>query len=833
MFKSAATRIAHNSTLPALAGNKDLRPLQDLITAEKSIVQSLLKLSSDFVRASEALRTWGLGEGDDLGDTLNGSTTILSHFSSALSKFASHEQAIREHMKAVRGREEALDALRHRRKNVVSKADSAEKKLNKMSPEHKNIQVQTDALNRLQDEIRQLDSEIMTEEAHLGDFKRSSTKTWMSLKFGGLEECCEKGVIVGDAGKTIIAEIPQDETIPGTPRAFYTGQPRTEAAVASAALSVNDVVFSASPSQGRPRASQRRASRDFSVDSSPFADSSLLEPPSFPRAETSSINTDASGMQHNGSPFRPGITTSNLQVNELGAISPHSDAPRMHTYSSAPSLPPISGDAAPSLAMPGTRSGGQFATFPVKGGRLNYGYSGEAGKDSSFSNDVADALNQGSSTDPQVPRVSYDDPVPSYEAIVQSPSGYPSAQAPSEALAPLENPNSGNDHQEEDDSQLPWMEPSRAERRVRFGSRPIEIGTPVLARFRNNEPPSANTEDGASAQPMPTSPPPTEPTPPEPAGNQDEDDEQALNAAAAREVSRELGALSFNSFSSPPPPPPPLLPREPSPPAPLSIPPVREATASPPTSNISPTHPPSPYTRERNRDTGSPTISLRSPIDNISCQIPPVRATSPPASPGARGPLPAPPSILLPANAPPSSAPIGTPYRTPPEYPNVSATGTSPAVSPSPSLAKPPNSIIGTSPSASPTPSFSRANVHPPPPPPSGVRTISAAAFRRPQNRMPSDGSLGPGGGAVADTSPLSVRKRGLPSSPYATRVASGHGSTSSIPQPPAPVQQQRSPSPPAFDDHEDFDYISAYVNSGDGAEDGARARSGSSAGLR
>jgi hypothetical protein len=40
MFKSAATKIAHNSTIPALAGNKDFKPLQDLITAEKSVVTS-------------------------------------------------------------------------------------------------------------------------------------------------------------------------------------------------------------------------------------------------------------------------------------------------------------------------------------------------------------------------------------------------------------------------------------------------------------------------------------------------------------------------------------------------------------------------------------------------------------------------------------------------------------------------------------------------------------------------------------------------------------------------------------------------------------------------
>lgn len=86
MFKSAATKIAHNSTLSAIGGNSDLKPLQDLITAEKSVLtslrlshthlrlsesnrggNSLQRLSLDLVKASEALRSWGGGEGDDLG----------------------------------------------------------------------------------------------------------------------------------------------------------------------------------------------------------------------------------------------------------------------------------------------------------------------------------------------------------------------------------------------------------------------------------------------------------------------------------------------------------------------------------------------------------------------------------------------------------------------------------------------------------------------------------------------------------------------------------------------------------------------------------------------
>ncbi len=77
MFKSRKTvgggpisglqsKLAHTTILPAL-GNRDLRTLQDFITAEKGIVFGLQKLATDWGKASEALRTWGLGEGDDLG----------------------------------------------------------------------------------------------------------------------------------------------------------------------------------------------------------------------------------------------------------------------------------------------------------------------------------------------------------------------------------------------------------------------------------------------------------------------------------------------------------------------------------------------------------------------------------------------------------------------------------------------------------------------------------------------------------------------------------------------------------------------------------------------
>lgn len=45
MFKTAARKIAHNSVVPGLAGKTDLRTLQDLITAEKAVMNSYVKLA--------------------------------------------------------------------------------------------------------------------------------------------------------------------------------------------------------------------------------------------------------------------------------------------------------------------------------------------------------------------------------------------------------------------------------------------------------------------------------------------------------------------------------------------------------------------------------------------------------------------------------------------------------------------------------------------------------------------------------------------------------------------------------------------------------------------
>jgi hypothetical protein len=98
-------------------------------------------------------------------------------------------------MKTVRTQEENLDLLRNRRKGVASKADAAERKLTKLDAGQKDSAAQSVLLESLRNSMRELDSEIMTGEAKLGDLKRTLAQFWMTLKFGGLEECCRKGIV--------------------------------------------------------------------------------------------------------------------------------------------------------------------------------------------------------------------------------------------------------------------------------------------------------------------------------------------------------------------------------------------------------------------------------------------------------------------------------------------------------------------------------------------------------------------------------------------------------------------------------------------------------------
>ncbi|KAF7760087.1 hypothetical protein Agabi119p4_10763 [Agaricus bisporus var. burnettii] len=514
MFKSAATKIAHNSTLPALAINQDLRPLQDLITAEKAVILSLQRLATDLSKASEALKSWGLGEGDDLGDILTASTTILTHFTSALSQYAAHGHSMREQLKFIRTREESLDELKRRRRNVNSKADTAEKKLNKMNMENKNFVSQTELLNKLRDEIRSLDFEIMKDEAAIADFKRSSTRMWVGLKFGGLIECCEKGVIAGEYGKLIVSEIPEDQSQPGLPRPPYLAHSRIGDLVAEAHRCVNEVRLSTVPSNTLPP--QQQLPQVPHVSDSPFTSQGGYSPAPYPTQHrmTESYSDD---------PSKRNLVDLQSPTIPLGRFdSPVEQSPQQHQYSNS-----LSNAILPSSLSGGRRvdefgspivepggGGGRFATFPVKarsgstsaaeGAGAPYSLLAtpppDRGQSDSFSSSVAQALaattTTTTTTNEQIPPSKIgrfaNEPAPSYEASVDLEQSKPSSGSQQSGGGGVEETNLAYMTERE--------ESQHASRHVHFGAADTvpqqedPLGTPSrqgqqarLARLLQNE----------------------------------------------------------------------------------------------------------------------------------------------------------------------------------------------------------------------------------------------------------------------------------------------------------------------------------------------------------
>ena len=102
---------------------------------------------------------------------------------------------MRRQLKAIRTRAENLEDLKRQQRTINRKAEETARQLKNMDPEHKNFSSRVEVLNSFREAGRDMNSKIKLEEAALADFKRTSTKMWMGLKFGGLVECCEKGAV--------------------------------------------------------------------------------------------------------------------------------------------------------------------------------------------------------------------------------------------------------------------------------------------------------------------------------------------------------------------------------------------------------------------------------------------------------------------------------------------------------------------------------------------------------------------------------------------------------------------------------------------------------------
>ena len=345
--------------------------------------------------------------------------------------------------------------MHRRRKSLMSKADSADKKLNKMGPENKNLRQQTDLLMGLREQIRTLDEEIMNEEANLGDWKRTKAREWMGVLFGALLECSEKGTVVATFGRTIIGYVPTDKTQPGLPRTHYTGHSEVEPLVVEAERELHKISFISEVGDKFQQPSNQYHIGDIPGLPPPSPSSPLRPTPIRPYA--------SSTLPHHPS-------ANPYEFNEFGEYKPHPQSqtyapgqiPRLSSLDQSPALsptgpnppfpyPPQGGPGftpghQPHLSQNSIRSGSGFTpsypqptiapTLPPTHSFNNTSGSGlileRKTTEDSLSSSIARVLGDGwgldgnRNTDP--PRLSADGPPPSYAINSFLTSGSPDPQ---------------------------------------------------------------------------------------------------------------------------------------------------------------------------------------------------------------------------------------------------------------------------------------------------------------------------------------------------------------------------------------------------------------------
>jgi len=225
--------------------------------------------------------------------------------------------------------------MHHQSRSLKSKLDSADKKLNKMSMGDKDYRQQTDILGNLREQVRTLDSQVMDEEASLGDLKRVKAREWMSALFGGLLGCSANGAVVATSGLSILECIPTDVTQPGLPRAHYSGHSQVELLLAEAERTLRKIssVSEAGVSFGSEAGvSVASEAGDRTPNGSGVGDIPANPPPSLPIQPTPIQPTPTQPVQPFASSTHPNNPPSNLhELSDFGEYNPY-PRPQSQTY---------------------------------------------------------------------------------------------------------------------------------------------------------------------------------------------------------------------------------------------------------------------------------------------------------------------------------------------------------------------------------------------------------------------------------------------------------------------------------------------------------------------
>lgn len=111
---------------------------------------------------------------------------LANDLAKAEEEYADHLSNFRMYFKQLRTREEKFSQLKKNKDTLQGKIDSAEKKLAKMSPEHKDLGTWTQKLSDLRKEMLNMESSVMHEDAAIGDYRRQTARSAVSHQVSNL-----------------------------------------------------------------------------------------------------------------------------------------------------------------------------------------------------------------------------------------------------------------------------------------------------------------------------------------------------------------------------------------------------------------------------------------------------------------------------------------------------------------------------------------------------------------------------------------------------------------------------------------------------------------------
>lgn len=116
-----------------------------------------------------------------LQDTLGKVAKLLANdLAKAEEEYADHLANFRMYFKQLRTREGKFSQLKKNKDTLQGKIDAAEKKLAKMSPEHKDLATWTQKLSDLRNEMLGMENSVVNEEAAIGDYRRQTARSAVS-----------------------------------------------------------------------------------------------------------------------------------------------------------------------------------------------------------------------------------------------------------------------------------------------------------------------------------------------------------------------------------------------------------------------------------------------------------------------------------------------------------------------------------------------------------------------------------------------------------------------------------------------------------------------------